>query len=144
MTKRRLMLAMSVAFALVAGLWGIQTVSAQIPGFKRTELQKHDLSTTGHEAVVAKGEFEPGAAIPKHTHPGEEAAYIIEGELTLEVDGKPPQNLKAGDSYFVPAGTVHAAKAKTKTVVISTYIVEKGKPLASMVGAPAAPAPAKK
>jgi quercetin dioxygenase-like cupin family protein len=144
MTNRRLTLAMSVALALVAGLFAMHTASAQIPGFKRTELQKHDLSTAGHEAVVAKGEFEPGAAIPKHTHPGEEAAYVIEGELTLEVDGKPPVTLKAGDSYFVPAGTVHAAKAKAKTVVLSTYIVEKGKPLASMVGAPAAPPPAKK
>ena len=82
-----------------------------------------------------RGEFDPGAAVPKHTHPGEEVGYILQGELTVEVEGKPAQTLKAGDSFFIPAGTVHSGKnaSKSPTVVLSTYIVEKGKPLASMV-----------
>jgi quercetin dioxygenase-like cupin family protein len=83
--------------------------------------------------VQTRSEFEPGGSVGKHTHPGEELGYILQGELTLEVEGKPPQTLKAGDAFFIPAGTVHAGKntSKAPIVVLSTYIVEKGKPLAT-------------
>ncbi len=133
MTNRRLTIAASFAIALLAGTLGtMPSASAQAPGFKRIELQKHDVGTTGREAVVARAEFDPGAATPRHTHPGEEFAYVLEGELTIEVEGKPPVKLKAGDVFFVPAGQVHVGRnaGKTPTVVLSTYIIEKGKPLA--------------
>lgn len=141
MTHRMWMIAASLVIGFIGLGAGASGASAQVPGFKRTELQKQDLSTPGREAVVARGEFEPGAVIPKHTHAGEELAYLLEGELTVEVEGKPPVKLKVGDTYFVAAGTVHTAKntGKAKAVVLSTYVVEKGKPLATMVGAPATP-----
>jgi quercetin dioxygenase-like cupin family protein len=141
MTNRRLTTHLIVAIALLAGLWGAQA-SAQpkaaapaMTGFKRTELQRHDIATPNHEAVQARGEFEPGAVVGKHTHPGEEIGYVLSGELTVEVEGKPAQTVKAGEGFFIPAGTVHAGKntSKAQTVVISTYIVEKGKPLAAPV-----------
>jgi quercetin dioxygenase-like cupin family protein len=125
------------AVVFVAGTLtlGVRALHAQVPGFKRVELQKHDLSTPGHETVVARGEFNPGAAVPKHTHPGEEVAYILEGQVSVEIEGKPPLALKAGDVFFIPAGQVHSAKntGAGPAKVISTYIVEKGKPLATMV-----------
>ena len=135
MKDRRLTIAAGIAIALLAGTWTMRSASAQAPGFKRVELQRHDLATPGREAVVARAEFQPGAAAPKHTHPGEEFAYVLEGELVLEVEGKPPMKLKAGDSFFLPAGQVHSAKnpGKTATAVLSTYIIEKGKPLATPV-----------
>ena len=112
---------------------GVRALYGQAPGFKRVELQKHDISTAGHEAVQVRGEFAAGAATPKHTHPGEELAYILEGQVTVEMEGKPALTLKAGDFFFVPAGTVHMAKnsGTAPAKVLSTYIVEKGKPLAS-------------
>jgi quercetin dioxygenase-like cupin family protein len=124
-----------VAVAVGSLTLSVRALYGQVPGFKRVELQKHDISTAGREAVMARGEFNAGVAVPKHTHPGEEVAYILEGQLTLEVEGKPPVVLKAGDVFFVPAGTVHAAKnsGTTPTKVLSTYIVEKGKPLATPV-----------
>lgn len=132
---RKLSIAVSLAIGLAAGIWGIRTLNAQAPGFKRVELQRHDLATPGREGVVARGEFNAGAAVPKHTHPGEEMAYILEGQVTLEIEGKPPATLKAGDVFFVPAGQVHAAKnaGTTPAKVLSTYVVEKGKPLATPV-----------
>jgi quercetin dioxygenase-like cupin family protein len=141
MTDRRLTKYLIVAIALLAGMWGAQAgaqpkAAAPAPtGFKRTELQRHDIATPNHEAVQTRGEFEPGAMVPKHTHPGEEVGFILSGELTVEVEGKPAQTLKAGEVFFIPAGTVHTGKnaSKAPTVVISTYIVEKGKPLAAMV-----------
>ena len=138
MTKRGMMTT-AFAIALVAGLWGLQHVSAQPAagaapaGFKRTELIRHDISMPNHEAITARADFQPGGAVPRHTHPGEEVAYILEGEIELQVEGKPAQKFKAGDTFFLPAGTVHAAKnvGKGTAAVLSTYLVEKGKPLAT-------------
>jgi quercetin dioxygenase-like cupin family protein len=142
---KNLKLAMvAIAIVLIAGTGGIQRSSAQpaktaagapaMPaGFKRVELQKHDLSAAGHEAITARGEFQAGAAVPRHSHPGEEFGYVLDGEVTLEIDGQPAKTLKAGDSFFIPAGTVHQAKnaGKSAAAVLSTYIIEKGKPLAT-------------
>ena len=150
MPYRKLTMVVGFAVALVAATWGARTLQAQPPGFKRVELQRHDLGTANHEAVVARGEFNAGAGTPRHTHPGEEIAYILEGQVVLEIDGKPPVTLKVGDVFFVPAGQIHAARngGQTPAKVLSTYVVEKGKPLATpappVPAAPAkAPAPAK-
>lgn len=48
------------------------------------------------------------------------------------VNGQPARDLKAGDSYHIPAGTIHDAKSGPKGAkAIVTYIVEKGKPFAA-------------
>lgn len=71
-------------------------------------------------------------AIGRHTHPGPESGYIIEGGFTLLVDGEPPRELKAGDSYKIPARTIHDAKTGAGGAkVLATYVVQKGQPLAS-------------
>src|SRR5258706_3786453 len=72
------------------------SVLAQQSGIKRTELQRHDLSTPGREAVQVRIDFAPGAAFGKHSHPGEEIIYVLEGLLQYQVEGKPPVTLKAG------------------------------------------------
>ena len=121
-------LAIAVAvFVVVAG------AQAQQPGFSRTVIQRGDLSTPGREVVSAIAEFQPGATSGAHTHPGEEAGYLLEGTLVFEQAGKPTVTLKAGETFFVPAGTVHNAtnKGSARTRVLATYIVEKGKPLAT-------------
>ncbi|HEX7836041.1 MAG TPA: cupin domain-containing protein, partial [Kofleriaceae bacterium] len=128
MKNRRLTIAATFAFALLAGIWSAQYASAQAPaGFKRVELTRHDIAgAKGQEAVLARAEFDAGAAVPKHTHPGDEVAYLLEGEVTLEMAGKPPVVLKPGDSLFVPGGTVHWAKntGKGPAKILSTYIIE--------------------
>jgi quercetin dioxygenase-like cupin family protein len=120
------------AAGLVAGAW------AQQPAFKRTVLQQGDISVPGHEAVTAVAEFQPGASSGRHTHPGEEIGYILDGQLLLEQEGKPAVTLRVGQAFLVPAGTVHNAtnSGSSTTRVLATYVVEKGKPLAT-------PAPAK-
>jgi quercetin dioxygenase-like cupin family protein len=98
---------------------------------KRTELQRHDLSVPGRESVQVRIDFDAGAAFGKHSHPGEEMIYVIEGFFEYEVEGKPSVTLKAGDVLFIPAGTIHAAKnvGATNAAELATYIVEKGKQL---------------
>jgi quercetin dioxygenase-like cupin family protein len=113
----------------IATIAGIGTVSAQ--GIKRTPLQKVEFPD-GYETVTAIAEIPVGGASGRHTHPGAETGYVLEGELELLIDGKPPLKLKAGDSYQIPAGTVHDARASgdKPMKVLGVYIITKGKPLA--------------
>lgn len=113
----------------------LHLASAQRPGLKRTELQRHDLSAPGREVIQVRVDFDPGVVSPKHTHPGEEIIYALEGSLEYQVDGKPPVTLKAGDVLFIPAGTIHAVTnvGSGKGSELATYVVEKGKPLITLV-----------
>ena len=128
-------LKISIVAAVAVAALGAGLLNAQQPGFKRIEVQDRDLSIPGRHAVQARAEFEPGGAIGRHTHPGEELSIVLEGSLVLEVDGQPAKTIKAGESFFVPAGVVHAGKnaGSGKAVVFATYIVEKGKPVATLI-----------
>ena len=109
-------------------------ISAQAPTFKRTVLQQVDLSIPGKEAVTAVAELQPNGGSPgRHTHPGEEIGYVLDGTVIVEIEGKPAQTLTAGKAFLIPANTIHNATNKSAGVVkiLATYIVEKGKPLAT-------------
>jgi quercetin dioxygenase-like cupin family protein len=126
---------MAVAVLFVASDVAIHVAQAQQSGIERTDLQRHDLSIPGREVIQAVVELGPGVSAPKHTHPGEEIIYVLEGSLEYEVEGMPPVTLKAGDVLFIPAGTVHSARnvGTVKGAELATYIVEKGKPLLTPV-----------
>ena len=111
------------------------TVGAQQAGFTRVALQTQDLSAPGRVAVQARAEFDPGVAAGRHTHPGEELGYVLEGQLELRIDGQPPRIVKAGETFFVPEGLVHDGinTGTGKAKVLATYVVEKGKPVATPV-----------
>jgi quercetin dioxygenase-like cupin family protein len=120
----------TLALTIAIGLAAMTTAQAQ--GIKRTILQKVDVAGTAFESVVGVAEVPAGVMIGLHTHPGTEQGMVIEGELALAVDGQPEKTLKAGDSYTIPAGVPHDGKAGGSGVKgIATYVVEKGKPMAS-------------
>ena len=106
---------------------------AQNPGLKRTIVHTADVSVPGREAVIAHVEIAPGAAAGRHTHPGEEISYIMEGEGELLIEGQPARKVKTGDGFVVPAGMKHDARnTGTQTLkLVAVYLVEKGKPLAT-------------
>jgi len=118
---------------LIVALGATALLYAQQAGFSRRMLQDENLSVAQRHAVQVVAEFAPGVAAGKHTHPGEELGYVLEGTLQLEVVGQPARTLKAGDAFFIPAGTVHDGKnvGGGPAKVLATYIVEKGKPVAS-------------
>ena len=122
---------MAIAALVIASSLALNTARAQQPGIKRTDLQRHDLSAPGREVIQVRVDFAPGAAFPKHSHPGEEIVTVLEGSLEYEIEGKSPVTLKAGDVLFIPAGTIHAARnvGSGNAAELATYIVEKGKPL---------------
>jgi quercetin dioxygenase-like cupin family protein len=105
---------------------------AQSSPIKRTILQRTDGPTPGYETVIALIEIEAGADVARHTHPGMESTFALEGETTLMVDGQSPRKLGPGDAFQIPAGVPHSAKNGDKPArLVGNYIVEKGKPLAS-------------
>jgi len=106
---------------------------AQASGLTRTLVGKADVSVPGREAVVARVEVAAGAKAGRHTHPGDEISYVLEGEATLLIDGQPPRKVKAGESFVIPAGVVHDAHNDTASPIklVGVYVVEKGKPLAT-------------
>ncbi|MEP7066480.1 MAG: cupin domain-containing protein [Gemmatimonadota bacterium] len=108
---------------------------AQQTGSRRTDLQRHDLSAPGREVIQVRVDFDPGYVSPHHTHPGEEIIYVLEGTLEYHVDGKPTATFKAGEVLTVPAGTIHWAKnvGTGNGAELATYVVEKGKPLITVV-----------
>jgi quercetin dioxygenase-like cupin family protein len=122
---------MAVAVLLVGSGLALHTALARQTGIKRTDLQRHDLSAPGREVVQVRVDIAPGTASGRHSHPGEEIVYVIEGSLEYEVEGRPPVTLKAGEVLFIPAGAIHAAKnvGGGNGAELATYVVEKGKPL---------------
>ena len=112
---------------------------AQTPALTRTIVTKADLSVPGREAVVARVEVAPGGVAGWHTHPGEEISDVTDGEVTLMIAGQPPRKVAAGGAFVIPAGTVHNGKNDGTTIVklVTVYVVEKGKPLASPASGPA-------
>jgi quercetin dioxygenase-like cupin family protein len=105
------------------------------PGTRRTDLQRYDLSAPGREVIQVRVDFEPGFVAPRHTHPGEEIIYVIEGTLEYRIEGQPTAIVKAGDVLFVPAGVIHSATnvGSDNGAELATYIVEKGKPLFTLI-----------
>jgi quercetin dioxygenase-like cupin family protein len=123
---KKILLGLSIIALACAG-----AAIAQQAGIKRTPLQKAEFPD-GFVTVTAMAEVGAGGSPGRHTHPGLEIGYILEGEADLLIDGKEPQHLKAGDSYQIPAGTVHDAKVGDKGLkFIGIYVVDKSKPLAS-------------
>jgi quercetin dioxygenase-like cupin family protein len=124
----------AVAVLIVASAFALRVAQAQQAGTKRTDLQRHDLSVPGREVVQVRVDFAPGYVAPRHTHPGEEIVYVIEGSLEYEIDGKLAK-VKTGDVLFVPAGAIHTAKniGTGNAAELATYIVEKGKPLLTVI-----------
>jgi quercetin dioxygenase-like cupin family protein len=117
----------ALAFIVAAG-----SSLALAQGIKRTPLQKIDFPDN-FTTYTAIAEIGAGGAAGRHTHPGIETGYVMEGEADLIIEGKPDQRIKAGESYAIPAGVVHDARVHgDKSVkILGIYVVERGKPLAT-------------
>ncbi|PDS74611.1 cupin domain-containing protein [Rhizobium sp. L43] len=118
----------AMALALVLG--GAAAAHAEQP-IQRTDLIQNDIDVPGHEVVQVRVDIAPGVLAPNHSHPGEEVAFVIEGTLEYQLEGRQPVILKPGQSLFIPSGTVHSAKnvGSGKASELATYIVRKGETL---------------
>jgi len=109
----------------------LQGAMAQTAQVHRSDLVQHDLSVPDREGIQVRVDFDAGAFAPKHAHPGEEIAHVLQGTLEYQLADQPPVTLKAGESLFIPAGVAHSARnvGNGKASELATYIVKKGAPL---------------
>jgi quercetin dioxygenase-like cupin family protein len=106
---------------------------AATAGVKRKILSQMDGPMPGYVTINMEVEIDPGVTIARHTHPGIESSYVLEGGFELPIQGQPTRMLKAGDGFQIPVETPHAGgkPGDKKSRIAITYVVEKGKPLAS-------------
>jgi quercetin dioxygenase-like cupin family protein len=109
------------------------TAPAASGGVTRKILSKTDGPAPGYETLLVEATIEAGVSVGRHTHPGIESAYVLEGGFELPVQGQPTKMIKAGDAFQIPPETPHAGgkPGEAKSRILITYVVEKGKPLAS-------------
>ena len=122
---KKLLLGLSVvAFAI--------TGAAFAQGIKRTPLQKAEYPE-GYTSISGIADIPVGGSAGRHTHPGIELGYVMEGEGDLIVEGQPDRHVKVGDSWQIPAGVPHDAKTSgdKPLKVMAVYVVDKNKPLAT-------------
>ena len=100
--------------------------------FKRTTLQRTGVPASNYEAVMGITELPPDAYIPRESHPGLEAGYVLQGSASLLVEGQPALMLKPGQSWTVAPAAVHEFRAGPEGVkVLANWVIEKGKPFAA-------------
>jgi quercetin dioxygenase-like cupin family protein len=132
MNRMSIIVTLALLSGIVLGQLGNRVLSAQQAAPTRTDLLKTDLvGIKGKEGLILTVEGAPGLVGGKHYHPGEEFAYVLEGSLTLEVEGKPPVTLKAGDTFHIPPRAVHRGKNASATApykVLVFGVFGKGQP----------------
>lgn len=128
MLRRRCLILLPIF--LVTIIFGTFEINA-LDGLERTELRRADLTgAEGTEVITSILEAQPGAGIPRHTHHGDEFLYVLEGG-SIQVPGKPPMHLKAGETLHFPRGLAHGGftvVGDKPLKALTVHIVDKGKP----------------
>ena len=134
MKRTVVLISVALIIGMAIGVMGTQVLAGKEELAKGTILQRVELAgAKGKDAVLVLRELPPGKESGKHSQTGTEMAYILEGSVTLEVQGKSPLTLKAGDSFQTGPRQVHNVKNASTTApgkALAFYVVEKGKALA--------------
>jgi quercetin dioxygenase-like cupin family protein len=129
-TQMRVTRIVATGILIVGSGLALVVMSATQPsGIRRADVLRQDLALAGREVIQVRVDFAPGAAFERHSHPGTEIAYVLEGTLEYQLDGESPVTLGAGEALFIPEGAIHAARnvGPGGGAELATYIVEKGK-----------------
>jgi quercetin dioxygenase-like cupin family protein len=122
----------SLAGLALAGALALEAQEGK-PQASRAILERHEQSgVPGKEIVIGTATIPKGASVGFHTHPGDEAGYVVRGPLILKTRGQPDRTLQTGDSFFNPRGAVHSLEARDADgLAVSSWIIDKGAPLAT-------------
>jgi quercetin dioxygenase-like cupin family protein len=124
-TGLRLTALVALAFASTAG--------AQPNTVHKTTLQDRPFPPPHYHTATVRTVVDPGGQVAPHTHPGVEMGYVLDGRAVLKVTGRPPLSLSAGDAFSVAPRAVHSVQnaGPGALTMLSTYVVERGQPIAS-------------
>lgn len=134
---KRITFAAALALAFGAGLTAHTIAGAKQPPVSAKTVLESDLKGGVFEqGLMQVYAFEPGAALPWHIHPdAHEFAYILDGTLTLEVEGEGIRTVKTGEGVHLNPNVVHRgtadAVAGTKLVVVR--LKPKDKPAVTLI-----------
>jgi quercetin dioxygenase-like cupin family protein len=124
----------ALALSLSLTLCTAGSVSAQDAPIVRREILKTELQgLQGMDGIMYVTDVAPGAAAPRHSHPGYEFNYVLKGALTFENDGEKPKTISAGQATFTPRGHIHKvtnASSSEPAQLVVVLIHEEGQPLA--------------
>ena len=130
MKRDYLLVGITLTAGALLGFFGNRILSAQEPLKSGTVLQRTELtSAKGTEAILVLRDLPPGGESGKHTQSGNEIVYVLEGSLTLEIQGKPAATLNTGGAFTTAAGEVHNVKnasASAPAKALAFYIAKKG------------------
>lgn len=124
---------------VVAGPWLVQIsiadeLSAAPELMLETLLSTQLEGVEGTEVIVSRVVMPPNTALPRHWHPGEEFAYVLEGSTVLRRDGKPDLTALKGDVVKIPLREIHSAATTDQGATILVFRVhELGKPERNLV-----------
>jgi len=109
------------------------TVASTLPasaqqGIIRTPLATYDFPS-GYVTVLGRSEIAANTCFERHTHPGLENFYVLEGEYDLTIGDRPAQRMRAGESGQIPAGVPHSACTHTRMLVLTVLVLKKSEPL---------------
>ena len=105
----------------------------QPPNVERKSLLQQDLSIPNYSTALVEVTIPAGGREGRHTHPGSAVVYVQQGALTLAMEGVPDKTYQVGESVFIPTGKIHEGinNGSATMKAIASFVVEKGKPLAS-------------
>ncbi len=136
MKRTAVMLVVALTVGFVLGAVSGQKLNAQPTPVKAAILLQTDVvGMPGKEVVVQTADFAPGATSGKHTHPGHEVAYVLEGSATRYIEGKGWAPGKPGDVFYIPDNVVHETKNVSTTEGLKLLVFrihEKGKPIVNL------------
>ena len=127
-----------VVFVMASSGWGVladQAATPAGPTVTRTVLRQQDLAVPGYAAALVRVDVPVGAREGRHRHPGTLVAYVAEGNFTLDYEGKPTLQLKAGDTFAVEPGQIHEGMNKGTVPVrlIANFVFPKDQPMTIQV-----------
>lgn len=121
-----------VATALMS-LISASQAAENAPPAKVTPIMTRDLEgIAGKEMLVLMVEYPPGGVSQPHRHNASVFVYVLEGAVTMQVQGSAPVTLKPGDTFFEAPGDVHVTSANASSSVPAKFLVymvkDKGAP----------------
>ncbi len=99
---------------------GYYIPAAEAPQIEmRAGVHRRTMGTTD-EVMLCEFFLLAGAEVPLHSHPNDQVGYVVYGRLALTI-GDQTRVMQPGDSYAIPGGVVHAARAEVDTLVVEVF-----------------------